>query len=134
MTHQYSAAVLNAKLDAIETTVGTAPLLKFFTGAEPANCAAAATGTALGSTALPSDWMAAASAGVKAKLGTWTGAFTAAGTVGYYRITDSTGTTCGIQGSVTVTGGGGDMTMDNVVAAAAQNWTVTSYSLTSANA
>ena len=134
MSLQYSQAVLNAKLDQIESTISTAPLLKFFTGAPPANCATAASGTALGSTALPSDWMAAASAGVKAKAGTWTGTFSAAGTVGYFRLTDSTGTTCGMQGTVTATGGGGDMTMDNAVAANGQAWTVNTFALTSANA
>lgn len=134
MSLQYSAAVLNAKLDAIETTISTAPLLKFFTGSEPANCAASATGTALGSTALPSDWLANASAGVKSKAGTWTGTFSGSGTAGYFRITDAAGTTCHIQGNITATGGGGDMTMDNVVAASGQAWTVNSFSLTSANA
>lgn len=134
MALQYSAAVLNAKLDAIETTIGTAPLLKFYTGSEPANCAATATGTNLASQALPSDWLANASAGVKSKAGTWSGTYSASGTVGYFRIYDSTGTTCHNQGSVTATGGGGDMTMDNTSAAAAQAWTVNSFALTSANA
>jgi hypothetical protein len=134
MALQYSQTVLNAKLDQIETTISTAPLLKFYTGAEPATCATAASGTNLASQALPSDWLANASAGAKAKAGTWTGTFSAAGTVGYFRIYDSTGTTCHVQGSVTATGGGGDMTMDNPVAASAQAWTVNTFTLTSANA
>lgn len=134
MTLQYSSAVLNAQLDSKETTVGTAPLLKFYTGSMPANCATVASGTNLASQALPSDWMSNASAGVKAKTGSWTGTFSAGGTVGYFRIYDSTGTTCHVQGTVTVTGSGGDMTMDNTVAASAQAWTVNTFALTSANA
>lgn len=133
MTLQYSVPVRNARLDSIETQIGTAALIKFFTGAQPADCATAASGTALGSTALPSDWMAAASSGTKAKTGTWSGTFSAAGTVGYFRITDSAGTTCGMQGSVTATGGGGDMTLDNVVAANGQAWSMTSFTLTGGN-
>lgn len=133
MAHQYSVAVNNARLDAIEVTIGTAPLIRFYTGAKPTNCAAAASGTLLASVALPSDWMAAATAAAKAKTGTWSGTFSAAGTVGHYRIYDSTGTTCHQQGSVTLTGSGGDMTLDNVDAANGQAWTVTTFQINAAN-
>jgi len=64
---QYSQPVLNAKLDAIEATIGVSALLKFYSGAMPANCAAAATGVLLGSTALPADWLAAAGCQVQAR-------------------------------------------------------------------
>jgi len=134
MALQYSQGVLNAKLDQIETTAGTAPVLRFYTGSMPATCATAASGTQLASQALPSDWLAAASAGAKAKAGTWSGTFSAAGTVGYFRIWDTAVTNCHIQGTVTITGSGGDMTMDNNVAASAQAWTVNTFTLTSANA
>lgn len=134
MSLQYSSNVRNAQLDALETQIGTAPLLRFYTGAMPANCAAAATGTQLDSQALPSDWLAAASGGVKSKSGTWNGTFDAAGSVGYFRIYDSTGTTCHVQGTVTATGGGGDMTMDNIVAAIGQAWTANTFALTGGNA
>lgn len=40
MAYQYSVACRNASLDAKETTIGTAAVLKIFSGAEPANCAA----------------------------------------------------------------------------------------------
>lgn len=199
MTVQNSTAVNNGRLDAIETVISTAPLLRFYTGAMPATPATAASGTLLDSQALPSDWLAAASAGAKSKAGTWTGTYDAAGTVGYYRIYDSAGSTCHEQGTVTqqyviatnaltaangnvlnfasttgvavgmnITGTGvavgatvvaftgttvtmshtttagvanaasitfgGDMTMDNVVAAVSQAWTVNSYTRTAGNA
>ena len=35
MTYQYSVAVRNAKLDTVESTIGTAALLRLFSGAEP---------------------------------------------------------------------------------------------------
>src|SRR4051794_21113113 len=112
MTLQYSVAVRNARLDAVESTIGTAPILKIRTGAPPANCAAARTGTVLATVTLPSDWMAAASSGTKAKSGTWEDTIAdAAGTAGMFEILDSTGTTCHAQGTVTATGGGGDMTV-----------------------
>jgi hypothetical protein len=60
MTVQQSVTVRNAKLDAVETAIGVSPVLKIRTGAPPANCAAADTGTVLATCTLPSDWMAAA--------------------------------------------------------------------------
>lgn len=128
-----SPAVRNGMLDSIETTTGTAPLLRFYTGTKPTACSDAATGTQLASFALPSDWLSAASAGSKTKLGTWSGTGSVAGTAGYFRILDSTGTTCHMQGSVTATGGGGDMTLDNTSIANGQAITINSFSLGSGN-
>lgn len=135
MALQYSTAVRNAKLDAVETTIGTSAVLKIRTGAPPANCGTADSGTVLATCTLPSDWMAAASGGTKALSGTWqdTSADNA-GTAAHFRIYDSGGTVCGMQGTVTATGGGGDMTVDNAVFAAAQAFTVTSFTLTAGNA
>lgn len=135
MTIQHSVAVRNARLDAIETTVGTSPILEIRTGAQPANCAASDSGTLLASITLPSDWLAAASSGSKAKSGTWQdSSANGTGTAGHFRIKDSTGTTCHQQGSVTATGGGGDMTVDNTSFASGQSFTVTGYTLTDGNA
>ena len=58
----------------------------------------------------------------------------ATGTAAHFRIYASDGTTCHIQGSVTATGGGGDMEVDNTSFAAGQAFSVTSFSLTDANA
>ena len=71
MTLQYSVAVRNGKLDAVETVIGTSAVLKMRTGAPPATCATADSGTVLATANLPSDWMAAASGGTKARSGTW---------------------------------------------------------------
>lgn len=99
MALQLSVAARNALLDAIETATGTAPTLEIRTGAAPANCAAAATGTVLATMTLPSDWMAAAASGSKALLGTWQDASAdATGTAGHFRINQ--GATCHLQGSV----------------------------------
>lgn len=134
MTLQYSVTVRNAKLDAVETAIGTSAVLKIRTGAQPANCAAADSGTVLATLSLPSDWMAAASSGTKAKLGTWEDTSAdAAGTAAHWRLYASDGTTCHAQGTVTVTGGGGDMTVDNVVFALAQDFLVTGFTLTAGN-
>jgi hypothetical protein len=134
MAFQLSVTVRNAMLDAIETAVGVTPYLDLRTSTQPADCAAADSGTELSHTALPSDWMAAASGGTKAKAGTWTGTGAAAGTAGHFRLKDSTDTTCHMQGSVTATGGGGQMELDNVVIAASQAITYSTFTLTAPNA
>ncbi|MQV88459.1 hypothetical protein GHK39_28725 [Sinorhizobium medicae] len=135
MALQYSTAVRNAKLDAVETAIGVSAVLKIRTGAPPANCATADSGTVLATCSLPADWMAGASGGTKAKSGTWEDTSAdAAGTAGHYRIYASDGTTCHAQGTVTATGGGGDMTVDNTSFAAGQAFTVTGFTLTAGNA
>lgn len=135
MTLQFSTALRNNLLDGMEATVGASAVLKVFTGSVPANCAAADSGTVLATVSLPSDWMAAASAGSKAKSGTWQDASADnTGTAGYYRIYDSGVTTCHLQGTVTITGGGGDMTVDSVSFTAGQTFTVVNYSWTAPGA
>jgi hypothetical protein len=135
MTIQLSVAVRNARLDAIESNIGVSAVLKIRSGAAPATCATADSGTVLATLTLPSDWMAAAAAGAKALSGTWQDASAdAAGTAAHFRVYDSGGTVCGIQGTVTATGGGGDMTLDNAVLALAQQINVTSFTLTDGNA
>lgn len=132
---QLSTAVRNARLDAIETAIGTSAVLKIRSGAAPANCGTADSGTVLATVTLPSDWMANAASGSKAKSGTWEDTSAdAAGTAGHFRIYASDGTTVHMQGTITATGGGGDMTLDNTVLAAGQQFTVTSFTLTEANA
>ena len=135
MAIQLSVAVRNGLLDAVETVISTSAVLKIRTGAQPADCATADSGTVLSTVTLPSDWLAAAGSGAKAKAGTWQDTSAdATGTAAHYRIYASDGTTCHVQGTVTVTGGGGDMTVDSVSFTAGQQFTVNSFSLTAANA
>jgi hypothetical protein len=135
---QYSVTLRNNQLDQIEATVGASPRLHLYTGSKPANCAAASSGTMLVNMVLPSDWLAAAASGSKAKLGTWSGTgLAAAGTganAGYFRVMDSSGATCHMQGTVTVTGGGGDMTLVNTNIAENQAVVVSSFTVTAGNA
>lgn len=134
MTLQYSVSVRNAKLDSIETTIGTTPIMRIRTGAPPATCATADSGTVLATLTLPFDWMANASGGSKAKAGTWQDASAdGTGTAGHWRLYDASGVTCHMQGTVTATGGGGDMTVDSTSFTASQSFTVTTFSLTDGN-
>jgi hypothetical protein len=139
MTIQYATAIRNAMLDSIETNTGTAPKIRFYDGTKPATPATALSGNnLLAEGTLPSDWLADAASGSKSKSGTWsmTGQSAAgSGTAAtFFRIYDNAGTTCYVQGTVTATGGGGDITLDNNSIANAQNITISSFSITEGNA
>src|SRR5688500_7323357 len=122
MALQLSVAVRNAILDSIETTIGTSAVIRIRTGAVPAHCAAADAGTVLAGITCPSDWLAAASAGSKAKAGTWQDASAnATGTAAHFRVYDSTGTTCHMQGTVGTSGT--DMVVNTTSLIAGQTFT-----------
>ena len=133
MAVQFSVAVRNARLDAIETTAGATAILKIRTGAQPASCATADSGTVLATLTLPADYLAAASGGTKAKLGTWED--TSAddtGTAAHWRLYANDGTTCHAQGTVGV--GSGDLQVDSASFTAGQSFTVTAWTFTDGNA
>ena len=130
---QRSVTVRNARLDAIETTIGTAAKVRILTGTQPATCATAESGTLLVSYTLASDWAAAASSGSKAfnslpVAGTATGT----GTAGYYRITDNAGTTCHEQGTVGTSAT--DVIIDNASIVSGQTVNITGWTVTEPNA
>jgi hypothetical protein len=134
---QKSAAVRNAQMDAIETTVGTSAVLKLRSGAQPASCAAADSGTVVATLNLPADWMSNASAGVKSLLGTWQDASADAANAGgqmHWRIYASDGVTCHLQGTVTVTGGGGEIELQNLNITLGQPINITAFNITAAGA
>lgn len=134
MTIQYSISLRNARLESDEVIIGVTPKLRMYSGSVPANCAATiGAAVQLAEMALPSDWMAAASAGSKAKLGTWQDvAADASGTFSFYRIWDSAGTTCHEQGTLGLSGT--DMTVDSASVTAGQTVTVTGYTKTASGA
>lgn len=139
---QYSTAVRKGMLDAIEVQTGPNARVVFYTGAKPANCAAAASGSVIATLPLTGnsgDWMSAAAEAAnvvtkdKHPSSSWSAQASAPGTVGHYRIYDSTVTVCHEQGSVTAVGGGGDITLDNVVVAFNQTLTIISKTITAGN-
>lgn len=133
MTVQLSVAVRNAELDSIETTISTTPILRLRSGAQPANCAAADSGTVIATITLPSDWANAAAAGAKTLLGTWQDlSADASGTIAHWRLYDSAGTTCHAQGSAGTSGT--DLVLDNNVVLITQQINIISWTWTAGNA
>ena len=128
-----SVAVRNAMLDAIETAIGTSAVLKIRTGAAPTNITDADSGTVLASLTLPSDWLAAAASGAKAKAGTWQDlSADNSGTAGHWRIYASDGTTQHLQGSVG--SGSGELDLSTLTFVAGQSVTINTATLTAGNA
>lgn len=132
MALQESTAVRNAALDAEETSIGASAVMKLFSGAVPANCAAADPAGLLATLTLPADWMANASGGSKALAGVWSGAVSSAGTALSFRLYASDGTTCGYQG--TVGQGSGDLSLDNSALTTPGTLTISTFTLTKGNA
>lgn len=104
-------------------------LLQLRSGAAPGP-ENAATGTLLAEITLPATPWDTSTPGVLAKNNTWEDpAANAAGTLAHYRLRNAAGTLC-IEGTITGTGGGGDLTVDNVVTAVGQVVTITSFQYT----
>jgi len=134
MTIQFSDTLRNARADVIETHIGASPKVQIRTGAQPANCAAADSGTLLVEFTLDATWADDASGGSKAFSDVPVSqAAVAAGTAAHFRVKSSGGTTHW-QGSVTATGGGGDLTIDNTSIANGQTVQITGWTVTEGNA
>ena len=133
---QLSVAARNGVLDALETVIGTSAIIKIRSGAVPASCATADAGTVLATMNLPSNWLDDAASGSKSK-----GANVfedtnadATGTAGHFRIYALDGTTCHAQGTITATGGGGDMEFDSTSITVGQYLVITSFVFVAGNA
>jgi hypothetical protein len=133
MAHQYGVALRTAQVAAIQTTMaasGTTNMqLRIYSGAEPANCAAAEPPGLLATIILPASFLTSV-AGVTTLAGTWSVAATGTGTAQSYRMYDMAGTpVCHVQGNVTT-----DLVLNNTSISAGQTVQVTSYAVTAGNA
>ena len=133
MTIQYSTLCRNERLNAIETVIGTAPILYLYdlSGTPPVNCASDITATTLATFNLPSDWMDSASGGSALSGTAWTDSSAdAAGTADFFRIYDNGDGTCHVQGSV---GAGGALRLNNYVFAVGQSVSIDTFQLIGGN-
>lgn len=113
----------NTVLDGFDTAFNSGTL-EIRTGSAP-GAGNTATGTVLATITLPADAFAAASGGTKAKAGTWQDASAdATGTAAHFRMTGGSNI---VEGTVTATGGGGDMELDSVSITAGQVVTITGF-------
>lgn len=122
-----NTSLQNQQADAVGTDLNSG-FIDIYTGAQPA-ANTAPTGTLLVSCALAADAYGAAAAGVAAKNGTVSGTAVANGTAGYARQRNA-GSTRWMYGSVTVTGGGGDVELDTVTIAVDDVISITTSTIT----
>lgn len=126
MAMQYGAVLRNNQTSQIQASVGSAGHLKIFSGAVPANCAAADPAGPLADITLPATFLTSA-AGVTTIAGSWTVAASGTGTAQSFRMYD-TGAVCHVQGNVTT-----DLVLNNTSIASGQTVTVTSFTVTAGN-
>lgn len=127
MAFQYSTTLRDNQLDQISATLGASGLLKIFSGAEPANVAAADPAGLLCTITMTSGFAAAAN-GSKAMSGTWSATASATGTAASFRMYTSGGT-CHVQGNVTT-----DLVLNNTSITNGQTVSVTAFNVTCGNA
>lgn len=127
MTFQYGATLRNNQVSQIQATVGASGALKIFSGAEPANCAAADPTGLLATITLPAAFLTSAG-GVTTIAGSWSAAASATGTAQSFRMYDGS-SVCHVQGNTTT-----DLVLNNTSITSGQTVTVTQFSVTAGNA
>lgn len=125
-------AAADAVVDLLDAGSGAATM-EIRTGSQPASANDAATGTLLATVTLADPAFGSAGSatpGVAALAGTpRTATGAAAGTAGWFRAKDSSGATV-LDGSVTVTGGGGDLEVNTTVISVGVNVSITGGTVT----
>lgn len=136
MTLRISDTARNAAAGAVAALVdggAGAGKIRVYTGAQPAGGpGAAATGTLLAEFALSDPAFTAPAAGGTIALDTTPAVATTgitAGTAGWFRVLDSNNAAI-IDGSVTATGGGGDIELDTTTVSTGVTITLTAVALT----
>lgn len=126
MAFQYGTTLRNNQVSQIQTTIGATGNLKIFSGAEPANCAAADPTGLLATIVLPATFLTS-SGGITTIAGTWSVAATGTGTAQCFRMYDGS-SVCHVQGNTTT-----DLVLNNQSIASGQTVQVTSFSVTAGN-
>ena len=125
-------AAANGVVGQVDAAVGAGRII-VYTGTPPAAAADIATGTVLVTFTLNDPAFTAAATGTASAVLTpaISATGTAAGTAGYYRIVDAAATpVVAWQGTVTATGGGGDMTMNTTTISVGLTVNLTALSYT----
>lgn len=133
MSLKLADASQQAAADAVTARInsGGAGNLKIYTGSQPADADSAPAGTLLVTIPLATTAFGAANSSGAAALASTprSAAAAAAGTAGCFVI-ESGGGARVLNGTVTATGGGGDLTLDNTSIASGQTVSITGYTYT----
>lgn len=121
-------AIVDSMVDALDAGSGPGTV-QIRAGSQPATADTAATGTVLATVVLGDPAFGSAATGSASANAIATVAAGQSGTAGWFRSLDSNGATV-LDGSVTATGGGGDMELNNTSIASGQNVDITSWTVT----
>ena len=127
-----AGAARNAATDAVVDLIDVGPAagtLKIYTGTQVATGDTAEAGTLLATVVLSDPAFGASASGTAAGADPAAVNPTGTGTAGWFRVEDSTGANV-FDGSVTATGGGGDLQLSNVSLAPGINVDITSFAYT----
>lgn len=125
MTVQISAALADAMLNAIPASMGPSCRFQVWTSA-PVDPVLEPAGVLLVDMALPVSWLGTASAGVAAKVGTWSGVAITDGVAASYRFTTAGGDGFS-TGTLGVAGQGADAEIDTTTIVMGQTLAVTAF-------
>jgi len=131
----FSIATANAMADAIDAQVNSgsgAGKLRIYSGAKPTSPDDAATGTLLAECTLSDPAFGDASARaitLDISPAVEDTAANATGTAGYFRLVNSDNTGC-VDGTITTTGGGGDLTLNTTSLVQDVAFSITSFVIT----
>jgi hypothetical protein len=136
MAVSFSTKLRNDAVSSVIDDFAASDILEIKTGAPPA-ANSAPTGTVLATVTLPASPWGTVASGSVSKNNTWSDTSAdATGTAGHFVIRQASdngsvndGTKPRITGTVTATGGGGDLTVDNTSFATGQSFTITAFSI-----
>ena len=135
MALKIPVALRNIRADTFTTRAGGSALLRIYSGSQPADADTAASGTLLAELTCNATFAPAASSGVLTLNAiTQDSSANATGTAGWFRIVKSDGTTPVLDGSVTATGGGGQLELVSTSITSGQPVQVTSFVITEGGA
>ena len=129
----YATGLRNAQLDAITTFAGNGALLRIYDGTKPSTGGTATTLLAELTCGTPFA-AGASSATLTLSAITQDSSANATGTATWFRIVKSDGTTHVMDGTVTATGGGGDLTLTTTSIVTGQPVSITSFTISRGNA
>jgi hypothetical protein len=127
LANQFGEVLRNQMATSLSSALSNG-VIKLFSGAAPVDCQAADPAGELASGILPAI-AATALSGVVSKFGSWLFTGSAAGNALSFRVYDSS-LVCIHQGTVSVSGMGGDMIIDTIAINPAQAGEVTGYAVT----
>lgn len=139
MPIRISTGLRNAAADGIGNAMDTTGRISVYSGLPPADPQTAASGVLLATLTMSADAFAVAATGAAAANAITGGSAAATGTAGWFRMWKTVDTAPGsagvaadkrIDGTVTATGGGGDITFDSVSFVAGGAINMTGFTLT----